>query len=632
MISLGHLGTGLLLISLSLSCLIICWPSNISKNYQKAFWRKSKIYCFYFSSSLPILSLVLLIYAFLTEKFLLKNIFLNSSSLLPVIYKFAACWASHEGSMLLWYSLLAALSIIYLMISRYSLKVTSLAIDLLASVQLLFGSFIILAANPFTELAFEPMEGLGLNPVLQDVALAIHPPILYIGTVSLIVPFINSLLLALVPQERAQLLEIMQKFTNFALYMLTLGIGLGAWWAYRELGWGGYWFFDPVENISLLPWISALILHHFLLLVVKDSKYFLSLICFGISAFLLVIYGNFIVRSGIITSVHSFAFSPQQGIYIFSICLILTILSLVILFLKRKNIEILTVQYTQKSVRGTIGTNNSAKILVAANLIWLISLLILIISLLYPIYCFFFADFEAAIDPEFFKRVYLPIHLPLLFLAANIFGGQNKLLIIILSLIVSLPLIIYSAASLVSGFFLLGSIYLILTLLMQLLAHWQQSARTNCKNFYSLFFGHLGFALLILSITLNNLLSREINFSGKIGQIVTEQDMYIKLENIKFADGVNYYRQIAEFSVEYNDQLISLKPENRLYKIENTLSQEADIYSYLFYDLYAILSKVEKNGIINAKFYYQPYINFIWLSALLMSLGFLLAFFNRKKL
>ncbi|CAN0583558.1 unnamed protein product, partial [Ectocarpus sp. 12 AP-2014] len=335
-----------------------------------------RLICFYIASGLPIIALSLLVFAFIISDFSLQNVFFNSSTLLPNTYKISACWASHEGSILLWYSLLSVISFAYIYFAKFSANAKELGSMILAFIQILFCSFIIFTSNPFNPLSFTPEEGLGLNPMLQDVALAIHPPLLYLGLVSYIGIFAGGLLLLYRPLEKKEILQINRIFSSFALTALTAGIGLGAWWAYRELGWGGYWFFDPVENISLLPWISAIALHHFILLSTKKDQYlswtiFLSLLCF-----LLTIYGTFIVRSGIISSIHAFAFSPERGLYIFSICAILTILSFAAFFWKKSSLPFMPKKYNVKSYAILLG-----------NILWLVSLISLIIALIYPIYC-----------------------------------------------------------------------------------------------------------------------------------------------------------------------------------------------------------------------------------------------------
>jgi len=586
--------------------------------------KKTRLICFYISSTLPIIALSVLIYAFIVSDFSLKNVFFNSSTMLPNIYKISACWASHEGSMLLWHSLLCMASFAYIYFAKFSSGAKELGAMVLAFIQILFCSFIIFTSSPFDPLTFVPEEGLGLNPMLQDMALSIHPPLLYMGLVSYVGLFAGGVLLLWRPLEKKEILQINKKFSSFALMALTAGIGLGAWWAYRELGWGGYWFFDPVENISLLPWLSAIALHHFIILSIRKDQYlswtiFLSLLCF-----LLTIYGTFIVRSGIISSVHAFAFSPERGLYIFSICAVLTIFSMGLFFWKKSSIPAMPAKYSMQSYAVLLG-----------NIFWLIALVSLIISLIYPIYCSFVNGLDIVIDPEYFKKVYIPIHIPILVLAAiapRLWAKDyiRKIVIAIGALAISGGLIAWLKLSVMAGIFCLASVYLIIQTCDYALLESRYFSQTLSMKKLALFLGHFGFGLLALSITLNASLSKEIEFIGIVGTKIESEDLSVRLENVKFTDGDNYFRQIAEFSIEdRNNNITILQPENRLYKVENTLSQEVDIYSYLSHDVYAVLSQIDKKKTVHAMIYYQPFISFIWFSVLLMSGGFLLLLFRR---
>jgi cytochrome c-type biogenesis protein CcmF len=610
---IGLIGNSLLLLSLSCTLLAIILRD------------RARLYCFYIASISPLISMFGLIYAFVISDFSLRNVFFNSSILLPTIYKISASWASHEGSMLLWYSLLSVGSFAYIYMAKFSKGAKEFGSMILSFIQLLFCSFIIFTSNPFDPLSFIPSQGLGLNPMLQDMALSIHPPLLYMGLVSYVALFAGGILLLFRPLEKKEILQINKIFSSFALMTLTAGIGLGAWWAYRELGWGGYWFFDPVENISLLPWLSAIALHHFMILSMRKDQYlswtiFLSLLCF-----LLTIYGTFIVRSGIISSVHAFAFSPERGLYIFSICVTLTTLSMGLFFWKKLSVPAMPAKY-----------NSQSYLIFAGNILWLVALFSLVISLIYPIYCSFIDGADIVIDPEYFKKVYIPIHIPILVLAAIaprmigiIFDRQIKLIII--SIVISYSLVVWMNIALMAGIFCFVSLYLIIQVCDYLLVESEYFARVVPIKTYALFLGHFGFGVLVLSITLNVSLSHEIEFIGKVGQKVENENLIVKLENIKFTDGESYFRQIAEFSIEdRNNNITILQPENRLYKIENTLSQEVDIYSFLWHDVYAVLSQIDKKKTVHARIYYQPFISFIWISVFLMTSGFMLLLFRKK--
>jgi cytochrome c-type biogenesis protein CcmF len=602
-----------------------------------------KLVAFYLGSTAPIIAFVSLVIAFTISDFNIKNVFLNSSSMLPIIYKIAASWASHEGSMLLFVALLSIMCIIYLYVAAVTSSSKEFAIIIFAFIQALFIGFILLVSNPFESFSFTPGQGTGLNPMLQDMALSIHPPLLYIGNVSYVALFVSGCLILHSPHETKKILTIAKKFSSFALMNLTVGIGLGAWWAYRELGWGGFWFFDPVENISLMPWLVGIALHHFLILSAKSGQYLKWTIALSLTNFLLILYGTFIVRSGIISSVHAFAFSPERGLYIFAICITLTILSLMWFLWKRKKLP-----------KSKAAVSTSERLILIGNILWITSLLSIIITLIYPIYCSYIDGIEIAIDPAYFTSVFIPIFIPILILAAiaptiirhceestddeaiqefldrraptalAMTSVSHYFYPIILSLLITYILTFWINFKLVSFCISFAAIYLMLQTIISLLKN-----HTSPRK-YALFLGHFGFGLLALSITCNILLTQKIDFKGEVGNKVSEQHMTVTLKDIKFAEGPNYYRQIVIFEIEDKGGNITiLKPENRLYKIENTLSQEADIYSFLFNDLYAVLNRIDKNT-IHATIYQQPFISFIWLSVFIIAAGFLLLLLGRK--
>ncbi|NRB10460.1 MAG: heme lyase CcmF/NrfE family subunit [Rickettsiaceae bacterium] len=583
---------------------------------------KTRIY--YIGSLLPIISFILLVVAFIISDLSIKNVFFNSSLEKPLIYRISASWASHEGSMLLWLSFISIMGMIFIHITTTTKGVKDLAIILLSFIQLLFTCFLYFTSNPFDSFNFTPNDGLGLNPLLQDVALAIHPPILYLGISSLLIPFITACLILIHPAKQNILLQKTQIFTNFSLMTLSTGIGLGAWWAYRELGWGGYWFFDPVENISLMPWLCAIALHHFLLITVKKQKYLQSVIILSALAFLLTLYGMFFVRSGIVSSVHSFAFSKEKGVFIFSICLILTILFMLLFLFKRSRLS-------SPSTKSTI----KEKFICYGNIIWLISLVTILISIIYPIYYDYRYDEVIAIDPDYFTKVFLPLNIPLLLLAAitPYLSKLKKITItyLILSLVIVILLNSYLTLGIISNLILFAAIYLMLQM-----SHYLLLSSNFCKTIpkpknLALFLSHFGFGLLALSITLNVAMQINISFTGIKGETITNQEITVKLNDVKFAENPSYLRQIVEFWItDKADNMVILKPENRLYKVENSLSQEVDIYSFLTHDVYAVLGQI-KEDTINAEIHYNPMISFIWLACFLIASGFAITVFAKPK-
>lgn len=606
-------GNFLLLLSMAFSFLAIVTKARI------------KFFSFTIGSLSPIMAFLLLIIGFIISDFSLKNVFFNSSNLQPLIYKIAASWASHEGSILLWVSLIGMVSLIYVYYFRLSSELNEYRIVILSFINILFCSFTYFTSNPFDKLSFIPTEGLGLNPVLQDVAISIHPPLLYLGYVSYIILFTNACLVLMYPTEKTDVLQISYKASSFALATLSCGIGLGSWWAYRELGWGGFWFFDPVENISLLPWLCGIALHHFLVVTIKEGKYLRFSVCFSILVFLLTLYGIFFVRSGIVSSVHSFAFSPERGMYILLICLVITILG-IFLFI-----------YKQGKLKNNSHTNLIQKTILTGNILWFFALITLLIGIVYPIYFSYFYKIDIAIDPEYYNTVFISLMIPLLILASLAPHLLEKhirknIIYFILSVLVTFFITKNTSFSIISASILFTSIYLIIQMIDFLFIKTNYFCYWPNINNIIVFLGHLGFGILALSITLNIIFSSNLEFIGGVNHQVNSDTLTVKLENIKFADGKNYFRQIAEFSVQDKyTNVVYLKPENRLYKVKNVISSEADIYSYLTHDLYAVLTKVD-GKIIHAHLYYRPFISFIWFSIFLIFIPFILICFRKNNI
>ena len=611
------------MISLTGNCLLVF---SITTSILAIFTKRSiKAYIFWISSLAVITAFLLLILAFITSDFSVKNVFLNSSTIKPLIYKIAGSWASHEGSMLLYVSMLSFISSLYTKVVNYQGNTRNVQITILAFIQILFLFFIYYTSNPFDNFKFAPEQGLGLNPVLQDKALSIHPPLLYMGYVSYVTLYVNAILLLLIPKERTTLIKNSLRLSGFALIMLTAGIGLGAWWAYRELGWGGYWFFDPVENISLMPWIAGISLHHFLLVTNKSRKFFYWSVITSFVAFLLTLYGLFFVRSGIITSVHSFAFSRERGFYLFVICSILTFLAFAAFIVRKKENH----TGSKDNVASVLTIRDKA--IMGGNILWITALLSLFIAVIYPIYQSFFYENNVAIDPEYFHQIFIPIFIPLILIAAiipylnNHQSFSRKLIHLLIPFLITLVIFHYiPKPGIISTAIIFASTLLMIqmTNLFLIESNYFQKSLTPRK--LSLIIGHFSLGLLAFSISINVLFSKEIEFIGKTGESVSDEFFLVKLDNIRFSNTEVYYRQIAEFSVQDNNgNVVILKPENRLYKIENTLSQESDIYSYLTHDMLASLSKVNGNT-IHAIIYYKPMIWFIWLSIFLIAGSFVI--------
>ncbi len=608
---------------------------------------------FYASSLCSILAFATLVYAFITSDFSLQNVFLHSSTLKPLIYKISGSWSSHEGSMLLWFCLLQIVSCCYIFyLEDKMLKFSSIII--LSAIQLLFSSFIYFTSNPFYMFSFVPKEGLGLNPMLQDIALSIHPPILYLGYVSYAVPFTIVCAIFLISfisrrdndlsgyytfYKRTQLsyhitsIRLLKIFAGCGILFTTIGISIGSWWAYRELNWGGLWFFDPVENISLFPWLSGIMLHHSIIVTTKTNRMQHWTIMLSIITFLLVIFSTFLVRSGFINSIHSFAFSPERVIYLLWIFLIIGIGGLYVILRFNCSIEKTIYNTFNCSTHSNCEMTIIEKAILIGNIFFLFSLIVLICATLYPTIYALFNDKSIIINEAFFINNFIIFVIPIL-CTIGLFTTNSSIkkhiIILILSLIITYLISLKVKFSIISILTIITSIFLMLHNVHYLLVKTNYFRKSLKASSTSMILGHFGVALIAFSITMNSLLQSVMDFIGEVGTSETFNEFKVTLQNIKFAQGKNYYRQIAEFWLEdHKNNITILKPENRFYIIEQNLSQESDIYSYLLYDLYAVLSNID-GKIIHAKIYYKPMISFIWIGVILTTAGFVIALIRKS--
>ena len=544
---------------------------------------------------------------------------------MPTIFKISASWASHEGSQLLWFTLLSIIS--YLAIKNISHNSCLLknAILITAPIMLALCLFIYLAANPFTTLYINPHQGLGLNPILQDSALALHPPILYLGYISYLVPFVYSCLALISPLYLKELLEATVKFSKFGWLMLTIGITLGSWWAYRELGWGGYWFFDPVENISLIPLIMGISFHHSLIFSIHNNKLLRWTLFFGVNIFPITLIGSFLVRSGALTSVHSFA---EAGFTDFLLLIFITI------FCFSNGLYI----YRFHSIPSpSLFAKSKEQGIFLGNIFWLISAITILFSILYPVVLKVMGH-DVTVQIDYFIHTFIPLLIPIILLAGSFayFKAKNTFYLnyyfsLLLSLLSCMAIYLtLKITGLLIYTLLFSSNFLLFSTIFKLLEKTQYFSVKLSNKITAMLTGHFGLGLLALSISLNSALSREIDFIGKIGHQITTNEYTITLKNINFGEEENYYKQIIEFWVKpTKGKTIILKPENRLYKIEQALTAESAIYNYLTHDIYAVLNKIHDDT-IHAKIYYRPLISWIWASAAIIALGIFISLFKRK--
>ncbi len=622
---LSNLGTIFVIIALLISFLLIFFTLREFKTNNNLI--PGKIFKFsllqlFFSIS----SFIILLVAYIISDFSLVNVYENSHTNKPLFYKISGTWGNHEGSLLLWINILVLFSSLFLFINKNrdkNFKILTLLFQNILIV--IFLIFLLSNSNPFSKLFPIPLEGLGLNPILQDPALAIHPPLLYVGFVGSSIYF-SAALAALISKIDSRSLAISIKpWVLVSWFFQTVGILVGSIWAYYELGWGGYWFWDPVENSSLMPWFVMTALLHSILVLERRIGLYSWVIVLSILTFTMSVTGTFLVRSGILNSVHTFASDPSRGLFILSFLISMVFFSMYIFFkfapTENKKYSILSKE----------------TFIIANNWFMIFFLGVVLIGTLYPVFLDTITGSKISVGPPYYNLVLAPFLIPLLFLMTS--GPNYKWishetksffdLVLVLSVLLFLiTFFIIKNNSFLLNLILFFSIYLII----QTLFDFYESFKKRNVNI-SRIISHLGFGLLIFFIYINHIFSQENNFNLKLGEIKKTDHYIIKFENLEEKSVKNYKSIVGYFNIsdKKTSKTKELKPEIRVYDKPITITYEASIDSNLFSDTYLTMSNISETDVFNIKFQVKPFMNFIWFSVLLLSLGGLLNFLSRNK-
>ena len=588
----------------------------------------SKIYKFtLFQLFFSISSFFVLLLAYILSDFSLVNVYENSHSNKPLFYKISGTWGNHEGSLLLWINILVLFSSLFLFLTKNndkSFKVLTLLFQNLLITTFLI--FLLTNSNPFSGLFPVPLEGLGLNPILQDPALAIHPPLLYVGFVGSSIYF-SAALAALISKIDSQSFAVsIKSWVLVSWFFQTVGILVGSIWAYYELGWGGYWFWDPVENSSLMPWFVMTALLHSILVLERRIGLYSWVIVLSILTFTMSVTGTFLVRSGILNSVHTFASDPSRGLFILSF-LVLMVFSSIFIFFK----------FSPKEDKKYSIFSKEAFI-IANNWFMIFFLGVVLIGTLYPVLLDTITGSKISVGPPYYNLILAPFLIPLLFLMTS--GPNYKWISNEIRSLFNLVLVLSVTLFLITFFFIKENNFLInlilffsIYLITQTLFDFYESFKKKNINI-SRIISHLGFGLLIFFIYINHIFSVENNFNLKLGETKKTEYYTIKFVNLEEQSIKNYKSIIGYFNVTNKKNFTSkeLKPEIRVYDKPFTITYEASINSNLFSDTYLTMSNISDTDVFNIKFQVKPFMNLIWLSVLLLSLGGVLNFFKRKKI
>ena len=574
---------------------------------------------------LVIISFLGLILSFVYSDFSNETVFNNSHTTKPLFYKISGTWGNHEGSLLLWLLVLTLFIFVFLIKSKNLLKNYRILTLLFQQIIIIgFFVFLIKSSNPFNYVYPIPNEGLGLNPILQDPALAIHPPILYLGYVGSSIIF-SSVLAATTLNYISKIWAIhIKNWILVSWIFLTLGILLGSIWAYYELGWGGFWFWDPVENVSLMPWLALTTLLHCILVLEKRSTLSSWVIILSITTFTLSMCGTFLVRSGILNSVHTFANDPERGLYILSFLFILIFISLFIFFVFHKTEKQNSVLFSLLSKETSILINN-----------WFMMyfLSVVLIGTVYPIFLDVISSEKISVGPPFYHKLIIPFLIPfLIFMAlgpqlkwikSELEGKLYLIIFFILSILISFFIVKNLGIKLLVNTILIGSaFYLFFITIRDLFLKKFKNISQNLS--------HLGFSLLILSILFNNIFSSEVITNLKVGEKFSNEKFQIIFNDLKKFEEKNYISFKGYFSIKENGIEDKLEPELRVYNQPNIITSEADIKTTFLSDKFITMNTVQNEEYFNIRYQVKPFIFWIWFSVLLISLGGVISLFNKK--
>ena len=578
------------------------------------------------------ISFLLLITSFITSDFSVKLVANNSHLLKPILYKVAGAWGNHEGSMLLWVLILTLYLFLFQVSSRHYPNVLVRNVVLVQlSIIALFLFYLLVLSNPFERLEFPPLNGQDLNPILQDVLLVAHPPVLYLGYLGLSIPFSIAIGFLLTNDHKINIVKLLRFWALAPFIFLTLGILLGSIWAYYELGWGGWWFWDPVENVSLLPWLLNLALIHSVLILERRNSLLNWTILLSIMGFSFSMIGTFIVRSGLITSVHAFANDPSRGLFILLIIFLAIASSLLIYVTKRPYYE------------NFMKLNLASKELwiVVQNLILLVIAAVVFLGTIWPFIVEAIFDEQVSVGEPFYEVSLIPFVIIFAFMlpiaskirwkGKNNYDVRRLLILIFISTSLSACAFIWTDFNLLTFIGLFLALWICLSSILEFIFSFksQLSMIDGLKRsliLNSRLIGrtcaHFGFGLLIFGVTAVTSWEIEDIRNVEVGEKYYLKSYQIVFKGVDYSVEKNFKKVSGSFEVFKNSKLVgTLLPEKRLYPSRNEVTTEASIKPTLFKDFYMVLgNKLDENAWV-VRTYIKPFISFIWVGVILIALG-----------
>lgn len=576
-------------------------------------------------------------YAFVTSDFSLQLVYANSHTDKPMLYKVTGVWGNHEGSMLLWVLILALFGACAAWFGGAlppGLRARVLSVQ--GMIGAAFLAFIVFTSNPFTRLAEPPFNGQDLNPLLQDPGLAFHPPFLYLGYVGLSMAFSFAVAALIEGRVDAAWARWVRPWTLAAWIFLTIGIALGSWWAYYELGWGGFWFWDPVENASLMPWLLAAALLHSAIVVEKRESLKSWTILLAIMAFGFSLIGTFLVRSGVITSVHSFANDPERGIFILAILAVFVAGALTLYAARAGSMQ----------AKGVFSMVSRESALVMNNVLLAVSALIVFVGTVWPLVAEMVWARKLSVGAPFFEKAFTPFMVILALLlpvGAMIPWKRAKLGRVVGPLVPALVLALAAAGlawSLETGRSLLALVstglgaWIVAGAAADL---WQRAGRTPRRLVrlpradWGKATAHAGLGITIIGIGLLMAGQVEDIRAVRVGEPFDVAGYTITLDKVERVDGPNYWSDMATLRVERGGRLVTtLHPEKRSYPVQAMPTTEADIDNGFWRDIYLVIGDPQDGGGWAVRTYIKPFANWIWAGCLIMALGGGLSLTDRR--
>jgi len=634
----GHFA---LIIALSLALLqaaVPLWGAIRGNHYFMAMARSLALGQFVFVA----LAFAALAYAFLTDDFSVALAANHSNTLLPAIYKLCAVWGNHEGSLLLWVLLLSLWTVAVALFSRQLPEdMVARVLSVMGMISVGFLLFTLVTSNPFLRhLPIAPGEGRDLNPLLQDFGMIIHPPMLYMGYVGFSVAFAFAIAALSSGRLDTAWARWSRPWTNIAWAFLTVGIALGSWWAYYELGWGGWWFWDPVENASFMPWLVGTALIHSLAATEKRGVFKSWTVLLAIFAFSLSLLGTFLVRSGVLTSVHSFAADPSRGIFILLFLVVVIGGSLTLYALRAPTV----------SSKSHFAWVSRELLLLINNLVLLAATLTVLFGTLFPLIMDSLGYGKYSVGPPYFNAVFVPLMAILvLFMGVGpnanwkrntLASLRNKLLQAAAVSVIAgglFPLMYAETFNIGAGLAVCFAVWIVASALVDLRDKIRNAPdvssglRRLSRSYYGMLIGHVGFACAIVGVCLVSQYTEQKDLRMAPGDRVTLAGYDFVFQGVSAVQGPNYKGDQGIIAVSRDGQPIStLRPEKRLYHAGKQTMTEADIDAGLWRDLYVALGEPLAGGAWAVRLHYKPFVRWMWLGAILMALGGTLAASDRR--